>query len=86
MAENQPRQATYAPILTDAQIDRIRAFGGLRKVAAGAILYQPNDETPSVFVVISGKITNIRPGPVFRRTADDLRPTVYLPVPGRRGG
>ncbi|HEY1922692.1 MAG TPA: cyclic nucleotide-binding domain-containing protein, partial [Tepidisphaeraceae bacterium] len=56
MAENQPRLAAYAPILADAQIDRIRAFGGLRKVAAGDILYQPNDETPSVFVVISGKI------------------------------
>jgi thioredoxin reductase (NADPH) len=56
MADNQPRPAAYAPTLTDAQIDRIRAFGGLRKVAAGDILYQPNDETPSVFVVISGKI------------------------------
>jgi thioredoxin reductase (NADPH) len=56
MAERQARPATYAPVLTDAQINRIRAFGGLRKVAAGDILYQPNDETPSVFVVISGKI------------------------------
>jgi thioredoxin reductase (NADPH) len=56
MAENQPRPAAYAPMLTDAQIDRIRAFGGLRKVGAGDILYQPNDETPSVFVVISGQI------------------------------
>jgi thioredoxin reductase (NADPH) len=56
MAENQPRPAAYAPTLNDAQIDRIRAIGGVRKVAAGDILYQPNDETPSVFVVISGKI------------------------------
>ena len=56
MAEQQSRPAAYAPVLTDAQIDRIRAFGGLRKVAAGDILYQPNDETPSVFVVISGRI------------------------------
>jgi thioredoxin reductase (NADPH) len=56
MSDNQTKPAAYAPILSEAQIDRIRAFGSLRQVTAGQILYQPNDETPSVFVVISGRI------------------------------
>jgi thioredoxin reductase (NADPH) len=47
---------SYAPILTAAQIDRIRVFAKLRHVAAGDILYQPNDDTPPVLVVISGAI------------------------------
>ncbi len=46
----------YAPILTEAQIDRIRAFGKARRVVAGQILYEPGEETPPVFVVITGRI------------------------------
>jgi thioredoxin reductase (NADPH) len=56
MNENVSRPSTYAPVLDDTQIDRIRAFAQQRLVVAGHILYQPNDETPSVFVVISGRI------------------------------
>jgi thioredoxin reductase (NADPH) len=47
---------TYAPILTAAQIERIRVFAKPRVVTAGEILYQPNDDTPPVLVVISGAI------------------------------
>jgi thioredoxin reductase (NADPH) len=47
---------SYAPVLTAEQIDRIRPFGKLREVAANQILYEPNDETPPVFVVIAGAI------------------------------
>jgi thioredoxin reductase (NADPH) len=50
------RPAGYAPILTERQIERIRACAELRKAKADEILYQPNDETPPVFVVISGRI------------------------------
>jgi thioredoxin reductase (NADPH) len=56
MSDNLSKPVANAPILTETQIDRIRAFGELRQVTVGQILYQPNDETPSVFVVISGKI------------------------------
>ena len=47
---------SYAPILTQAQIDRIRPFAKPRQVAEGEVLYQPNDDTPPVFVVLSGAI------------------------------
>jgi thioredoxin reductase (NADPH) len=47
---------SYAPILTAAQVERIRVFAKLRQVTAGEILYEPNDDTPPVYVVISGEI------------------------------
>jgi thioredoxin reductase (NADPH) len=47
---------SYAPILSAAQVERIRAFAMSRQVTAGEILYEPGDDTPSVFVVMSGAI------------------------------
>jgi thioredoxin reductase (NADPH) len=47
---------SYAPILTAFQIERIRAFAVPRSVMADEILYEPGDDTPPVFVVISGGI------------------------------
>jgi thioredoxin reductase (NADPH) len=47
---------SYAPILSQAQIDRIRPIAKPRKVSADEVLYRPNDDTPPVFVVLSGAI------------------------------
>jgi thioredoxin reductase (NADPH) len=47
---------SYAPILSPAEIERIRVFAQPRHVTAGQILYEPGDETPPVFVVLSGSI------------------------------
>src|SRR5277367_1611832 len=46
----------YAPVLTPQQIERIGPFATSREVAAGQILYEPGDDTPPVFVVLSGRI------------------------------
>jgi thioredoxin reductase (NADPH) len=59
---------SYAPILTAPQIDRIRAFATLRQVTAGEVLYEPGDDTPPVFVVISGGIKILAVGGVEERT------------------
>ena len=64
--ENQPM--SYAPILTAAQVERIRAFATPRDVTAGEILYEPGDETPPVFVVISGGIKILAVGGSEERT------------------
>src|ERR1700678_1012659 len=64
--ENQPM--SYAPILTAPQIERIRAFATPRDVTAGEILYEPGDETPPVFVVISGGIKILAVGGSEERT------------------
>jgi thioredoxin reductase (NADPH) len=59
---------SYAPILTASQIERIRAFANPRQVTAGEILYEPGDDTPPVFVVISGGIKILAVGGVEERT------------------
>ena len=59
---------SYAPILTESQIDRIRAFAKPRHAAAGEVLYDPNDDTPPVFVVISGEIMILAIGGGEERT------------------
>jgi thioredoxin reductase (NADPH) len=47
---------TYAPVLTASQIERIAALALRRDVLLGQILYEPGDDTPPVFVVLSGGI------------------------------
>jgi len=44
------------PILTSAQIDRIRPLGKVRKVQQGEILFEPNDTAIRFFVMLSGSL------------------------------
>jgi thioredoxin reductase (NADPH) len=54
---NMPdRQAQAFPILTEAQIDRIRPYGSVRPVQTGEVLFEPGKLGMSCFVVISGKL------------------------------
>jgi thioredoxin reductase (NADPH) len=50
------RQAEAFPVLTAAQIDRIRPYGTLRSVRAGEILFEAGDLRLPCFVLISGKL------------------------------
>ena len=79
---------SYAPILTAAQIDRIRAFATPRQVTAGEVLYEPDDDTPPVFVVISGEIKILAVGGGEDRTVTTYRPGQFsgelLMISGRR--
>jgi len=54
----------YAPVLSPAQVERIRSFAQLRQVQAGQVLYEPGEDTPPVYVVLSGRIR------IFARTGD----------------
>jgi thioredoxin reductase (NADPH) len=65
--------SSYAPILTTPQIERIRAFATVRKVTAGEILYEPGDDTPPVYVVISGGIKILALGGPEERTVTTYR-------------
>jgi len=61
--------ATQAfPVLTTAQIDRIRHAGRVRIVQRGEILFQPNDTDVPFFVVLSGGMEIVQP------TLDGERP------------
>jgi thioredoxin reductase (NADPH) len=50
------------PILTAAQIARIRDVGRVRKVAAGEILFRPGDINVPLYVVLSGTLEIMQPG------------------------
>jgi thioredoxin reductase (NADPH) len=47
---------SYAPILTEQQIERIRHYAEPRSIEASQILYEPGFDTPPVYVVLSGEI------------------------------
>lgn len=79
---------SYAPILTAAQIERIRVVAKPRQVTAGEILYEPNDDTPAVYVVISGEIKILAVGGVEDRTVTTYKSGQFsgelLMISGRR--
>ena len=49
------------PVLTSAQIDRIRPMGRVRHVQQGEILFEPNDTAIRFFVVLSGNMEIVQP-------------------------
>jgi thioredoxin reductase (NADPH) len=49
------------PVLTAAQIDRIRALARLRRVQTGDILFEPGDVDVPFFVLLSGRIEIVQP-------------------------
>jgi thioredoxin reductase (NADPH) len=49
------------PVLTAAQIDRIRPSGTPRRVAPGDILFEPDDITVPFFVLLSGAMEIVQP-------------------------
>ena len=50
------RQAEAFPVLTPAQIDRIRPYANVRSVQAGEVLFEPGKLGMSCFVVLSGEL------------------------------
>lgn len=50
------RHAEAFPVLTPAQIARVRPYGTVRSVQAGEVLFEPGKSGMSCFVVLSGKL------------------------------
>ena len=50
------------PVLTAAQIDRIRSHGKLRRVEPGEILFEPGDTDVPFFALLSGGMEIVQPG------------------------
>jgi len=55
-----PRTQTF-PVLTEAQIGRLRSRGRLRRAEPGEILFQPGDTDVPFFVVLSGSMEIVQP-------------------------
>ena len=56
-----PRTQAF-PVLTPAQIDRIRPGGNVRQVKKGEILFEPGDTVVPFFVLLSGSMEIVQPG------------------------
>ena len=56
------RQAEAFPVLSPAQVDRIRPYASVRSVHAGEVLFEPGAAGMSCFVVLSGKLDIAVPG------------------------
>jgi thioredoxin reductase (NADPH) len=50
------------PVLTEAQINRVHAFGKVRRVEKGEILFEPGDPNIPFFVLLSGGLDVVQPG------------------------
>ncbi|HWE84060.1 MAG TPA: FAD-dependent oxidoreductase [Terracidiphilus sp.] len=56
------RQSEAFPVLTPAQIARIRPYGKVRTVQAGEVLFEPGSLGMPCFVVLSGKLDIVMSG------------------------
>jgi thioredoxin reductase (NADPH) len=53
---DHPRYHQMFPVLTEAEVDRVRRFGTLFRYAKGELLYRAGNLCPGMFVVLAGKI------------------------------
>jgi thioredoxin reductase (NADPH) len=44
------------PVLSAAEIDRVRRFGEVRRFAAGELLFQAGEAVPGMYVILSGRV------------------------------
>jgi thioredoxin reductase (NADPH) len=55
------------PTLSDSQIERVKARGRMRPVAAGQVLVEQGDANFPFFVILSGELEAVRPAELGRR-------------------
>jgi thioredoxin reductase (NADPH) len=53
---DHPRYRQMFPVLTEAEIDRVRRFGSLSHYAKGELLYRAGSLCPGMFLLLAGKI------------------------------
>jgi thioredoxin reductase (NADPH) len=44
------------PVLSPAEIDRVRRFGDVRRFSAGQLLFQAGEAVPGAYVILSGRV------------------------------
>jgi thioredoxin reductase (NADPH) len=51
-----PRFQQMFPVLSPAEIDRVRRFGEVRRFPAGELLFQAGEAVPGMYVILSGRV------------------------------
>src|SRR5579863_691634 len=76
------------PVLTPAQIQRVRALGKVRRVEGGEILFEPDDTNVPFFVLLSGSMEIVQPAldgerPIAKHETGEFTGEITM-VSGRR--
>jgi thioredoxin reductase (NADPH) len=53
---DHPRYQQMFPVLSEAEVERLRRFGSMTRHAKGELLYQAGKISPGMFVLLSGKV------------------------------
>jgi thioredoxin reductase (NADPH) len=53
---DHPRYQQMFPVLTGAEVDKVRRFGSLSRYVKGELLYRAGSLCPGMFVLLSGKV------------------------------
>jgi thioredoxin reductase (NADPH) len=82
-----PRMQAF-PVLTEAQIDRIRLFGKVRRAEKNDLLFQPGDTDVPFFVLLSGHMEIVQPSlygeiPIAEHDAGEFTGELTM-ISGRR--
>jgi thioredoxin reductase (NADPH) len=80
-AENQ-----MWPVLTEAEIDRARPYGRLRRVEIGEILYRPGEVGRPCFILLSVSLEIVQPTIHGERLVTILRPGMFTGEAGTIAG
>lgn len=80
-----PETQTW-PILTEAEIDRARAYGKVRKVEAGEVLYRPGDEGVGSFILLSASAEVVQPNTHGERVFANLSAGMFTGEAGMISG
>jgi thioredoxin reductase (NADPH) len=64
------------PLLTDAQINRVRNIGKIRNVKRDEVLFEPGDTGVPFFVILSGAMEIVQPGLDNERVITQHHPSV----------
>jgi thioredoxin reductase (NADPH) len=76
---------TY-PLLSVAQIDRMRTCARLRSVRSGEVLYQPGDLAVPLYVLLSTSVQIVQPDTEGERAVTLLAPGMFTGEAGMIGG
>src|SRR4051794_3477695 len=85
----ESRRAQMFPVLTDEQVARVAAFGSMKTVEAGTILFEQGDRDVPFYVVLEGELEVVHPScrkveePVTIHAAREFTGEVSL-LAGRR--
>src|SRR5258708_39380657 len=80
-----PEAQTW-PVLTDAEIDRVRPYGRVRQAELGEILYRPGEVGAACYILLSATVQIVQPSIDGERLITNHCPGTFTGEEGRIAG